>query len=362
MTQLEQSHFDDYTNLQHCKHKIIHEYLNGWFPKLGFTSGRILYLDTHSGPGKYKTGQYGSPLVAIKTFLEHNARERILKNCYVDFVFMEQDITNASILKQELQDFGELPDNVTVKVICENSFEYLEELQSYWEKSKTQLPPSFMFIDPFGFTIPCNLLKRLKSHPRSEILINVMWRELDMSLRQKKVSKTWESKLDSIFGGGDWKDVRMIDDLESRVEETVKLFRRQIDAKWATHIKMLGDNNVTRYYLLHLTDNDKGRELIKNVFWKCCPDGDWEIKKTDSIDQLRLFQKQTDVNELQNWLLKELGTGGKRLDVLEKSILAEIWLPKHLWQIIKEMSEDKRIRIIGPKTKKANPLIALPEN
>ena len=77
MESLPQDHFEDYSNLQHTKHKIIREYLNGWFPKLGFTSGEILYLDTHSGPGRYRTGEHGSPLVAIKAFLNHQARDRI---------------------------------------------------------------------------------------------------------------------------------------------------------------------------------------------------------------------------------------------------------------------------------------------
>lgn len=43
------SYWAEYTNLQHVKHALIQEYLKGWFPKLGFWSGRIVYLDTHAG-------------------------------------------------------------------------------------------------------------------------------------------------------------------------------------------------------------------------------------------------------------------------------------------------------------------------
>jgi len=46
------TYWDEYTNLQHTKHRLIHEYLNGWFPKLGSCCGRILYVDTHAGRGK----------------------------------------------------------------------------------------------------------------------------------------------------------------------------------------------------------------------------------------------------------------------------------------------------------------------
>ena len=47
------SYWSEYTNLQHVKHALIREYLKGWFPKLGFWSGRIVYLDTHAGRGRH---------------------------------------------------------------------------------------------------------------------------------------------------------------------------------------------------------------------------------------------------------------------------------------------------------------------
>jgi three-Cys-motif partner protein len=66
-------YWGDYTNLQYVKHKLIREYLNGWFPKLGLWSERINYFDTHAGRGKYRTGEAGSPVVAIDTLLRHNS-------------------------------------------------------------------------------------------------------------------------------------------------------------------------------------------------------------------------------------------------------------------------------------------------
>jgi three-Cys-motif partner protein len=73
------SYWDEYSNLQFTKHKLIREYLNGWFPKLGSWSGKILYVDTHAGRGKHRGGQEGSPLVAVRTFLEHSCRDKILE-------------------------------------------------------------------------------------------------------------------------------------------------------------------------------------------------------------------------------------------------------------------------------------------
>jgi hypothetical protein len=89
-------YWDDYSNLQHVKHELIKEYLKGWFPKmlLGPTGCRqLLYIDTHAGRCKYRTGQQGSPLVALTTLLEHTSCPQMLQNAKVYFHFIEGDET-----------------------------------------------------------------------------------------------------------------------------------------------------------------------------------------------------------------------------------------------------------------------------
>ena len=68
----------EYTNLQSTKHALIKCYLNGWLPKLGSWAGRILYLDTHAGRGRHRSGEYGSPLVAVKAALRKERQSRTL--------------------------------------------------------------------------------------------------------------------------------------------------------------------------------------------------------------------------------------------------------------------------------------------
>jgi hypothetical protein len=38
-------YWTQYTNLQYVKHTLNRNYLNGWLPRLGSWSGRILYFD-----------------------------------------------------------------------------------------------------------------------------------------------------------------------------------------------------------------------------------------------------------------------------------------------------------------------------
>lgn len=88
------SYFASYGNLQHIKHNLIRDYLEGWFPKMAVGPGgcsRLLYIDTHAGCGRHVRGQPGSPLVALDALLSHAARNRILERTEVRYLLIEQD-------------------------------------------------------------------------------------------------------------------------------------------------------------------------------------------------------------------------------------------------------------------------------
>src|ERR1700722_15770043 len=122
----------EYSNLQHVKHALIRNYLNGWFPKLAlgpFGSRRLIYVDTHAGRGKHLKGHLGSPLVALVALLEHNFRDRILQNTEVRFFFIERNEENLEALKTELL-ARQLPHNVVVDPKQGDSFEIIDDVMS----------------------------------------------------------------------------------------------------------------------------------------------------------------------------------------------------------------------------------------
>jgi three-Cys-motif partner protein len=176
-------YWDEYTPFNQIKHDLIRCYLNGWYPKLGFWAGRVLYGDTHAGRGKYETGDPGSPLVALRTLLKHNALPSLLKQSEFNFLFLEQDPENAESLRKELASFESLPDRINVEVSEGDAFEKLSRILSDLRRDKAQMAPAFLFVDPYGFTIPGALLADLLQAGRVELFVNVMWRELDMLIR-----------------------------------------------------------------------------------------------------------------------------------------------------------------------------------
>src|SRR3989441_11006134 len=95
------AYWDQYGPFQRVKHDLIRCYLSGWYPKLGFWAGRVLYVDTHAGRGKYETGDPGSPLVALRTFLDHRSRPALLARSEFNFLFIERDPENLASLRAE---------------------------------------------------------------------------------------------------------------------------------------------------------------------------------------------------------------------------------------------------------------------
>jgi three-Cys-motif partner protein len=144
----------EYTNLQHTKHELIRRYLGGWFPKLGTWAGRVVYLDTHAGRGRHLTGQLGSPLVALRTFLNHSYREQLLRKSEFWFLFIERDPENVEALKRELEATDPLPRRVVVKPIEGDAFAIVRDMVASLKQSGRQLAPAFAFIDPYGFKVP----------------------------------------------------------------------------------------------------------------------------------------------------------------------------------------------------------------
>jgi len=356
-----QQYWDEYSNLQHTKHRIIREYLNGWFPKLGLRAGRILYLDTHAGKGKHSSGEEGSPLVALRTLLEHRAKKTIMENSKIDFVFIERNETSYKSLKNELDSIEYPKSRINIKIINYDSFEFLNDFCVELNKQNVHMFPCFMFVDPFGFKLRCDLLRQIMQHKKSELLVTIMWRELDMAIMNERKRKSLLKPLNELFGCDDWLSITKNDNSDSRAEMAVHLLRKQIGAKWQTYIKML-DNGRIRYLLLHLTNHDDGRDLIKNVLWNCSPEGGWFARKSDDPKQYRLFKPQPDQTPLRDWLIDKLTNRCYTWNELTELVREEIWLNKHLWDVIREMKNNNQIvatNFTGRFSQKANPTLRL---
>jgi three-Cys-motif partner protein len=330
-------YWQEYSNLQQVKHDLIRNYLQGWLPKLGLWAGRIVYFDTHAGRGRHASGQLGSPLVALDTLLRHSAREKILAKSDVAFFFIERDKDNLSSLEEELAQRGELPSRITCRPVTADCFELLGELIAWFKEPGRKLAPAFFFIDPYGFKIPGRLLRELMSFERVELFVNVIWRELDMAMAQPG---TMATTLDEVFDGDRWRAWLTTDDFDERAHRTVEGIKELTSARWATYIRMRGDNNATRYLLVHLTNHDAGRDLMKDCIWKVSPDGGFYARKSDNPRQEYLIKPEPDLSPLRDWVLARLP---RRWQSLEEDLRETMWRAPHLNGVVRDLRKAGKI-------------------
>ena len=159
-----------------------------------------------------------------------------------------------------------------------------------------------------------------------------------MELSQEESSGI-ANTLDSIFGGHDWRSL-LQHDRDGRVEGCIELFRTIAGAKWATPIRMLGKNHETRYFLLHLTNHDAGRELMKECIWKVCPEGGFCARISDDPNQQFMITPEPDLSPLREWIVDKLKEEPARWQDLIEKIRQELWRTSHLNQVVRDLRKE----------------------
>ena len=263
---------DDHTR---AKHRVLEAYLAAWLPVMGQQAikvqgrskdaPRLLIVDGFCGPGRYETGEMGSPLIMLKTLLEHDYFERISGVKFI-FLFIEHDKRRIDHLNSELANL-EIPDNVEVMVEhgeFETTFGRIVE-ETHGEEGMT-LVPTFAFIDPFGYTkAPMALAGQFLTFERCEALIF-----LPLSFIVRFVGRDGqENAMNSLFGSERWREAVNLKG-EERGAFLLGLFEEQLGSQGGVaHVRSyeLRTADGNDYRLVFATPHDKGLELIKNAMW-----------------------------------------------------------------------------------------------
>jgi three-Cys-motif partner protein len=160
-----------------AKHEILKLYLQAWFPILGFSEKKLIYLDGFAGPGLYKDGEKGSPIIALGALLEHKHKNKLLeKRTQFLFVFIEKDKERAEVLKKIIKKlFPDLPENINYQIFQAEFAQVLEKALTYIENEGAELAPTFAFLDPFGYAgLPLRIVCRILRYDKCEVLITFM--------------------------------------------------------------------------------------------------------------------------------------------------------------------------------------------
>lgn len=270
-----------------AKHEILRRYLQAWTPILshgGFPE--FIYIDGFAGPGRYSDGEDGSPVIALKAALS----QQPLPSARIFFLFVERDPERAQVLKEIIEDI-QRPENFRVKVADGETFEAeSNRLLNFYRSKGKPLPPTFCFVDPFGWKgAPFSLVSEILKHPSCEVLVNFMYEEINRFLGHPDQPDNF----DTFFGTSRWNDC--LQGVAPRRNRCLHdLYASQLHAAGATHVRsfeMRNDIGLTDYYLFYATKSIRGLQKMKEAMWKVDSTGEFTFSDATDPNQLVMFSE-----------------------------------------------------------------------
>lgn len=290
-----------------AKHEILRRYLDAWVPIL--SQGKFPHLvivDGFAGPGRYSKGESGSPIIAIEAVTE----QRRPVSAKVDFHFIELDTDRAAHLEQEVAVL-DLPANVSTQVHARAFQDAFPDVwDSYAPKGKKPRPPSFVFIDPFGFKIPFRNVAAVLRERSCEVLVNFMFEEINRFLSHERQPDNF----DALFGCQDWRQGIALKKPSDRTKFLHDLYQRQlIEAAGASYVRsfaMRNEKNAMDYFLFFATNNELGLRKMKHAMWRVDQSGTYSFSDATDPNQSVMFGAEPDRDLLKRQILTEFS--GKR--------------------------------------------------
>ena len=328
-----------------AKHEILGRYLAAWFPILSAYHSRIVYIDGFSGPGRYKKGETGSPVIALKVAVNHR------KSIYGEIVFwfIEEREDRLEHLRKEL---GDITVPAHFKVISDSGkfHEKFGDVMNSIDAGKGTLAPTFAFIDPFGFSgIPFSLIERLLKCKRSEAFVTFMVDAINRFLEHPE-DKVVQHIVEA-FGGDE--AVQIAKGPGDRVVKLRELYQSKLKqaAKYVRYFEMRDRQDRTQYYLFFATNNELGHLKMKEAMWKVDPDGEFRFSDATNPNQLVLFEADA-TPTLVDQLRKEFRSKGTVTGFEVRKFVEDktAYLKKHMTAALKQQEEATTLRVEPLKT------------
>jgi len=336
-----------------AKLKILDAYLRAWFPIItrGSNFDRIIYIDGFSGPGIYKQGEDGSPIIALKAALGVAAGGNTIP---LEFHFVERKRRVAAALKaniEHLKQHRNIPTNIEIHVHEGQTF-----AQAYDQHIRGRLlaharAPAFALVDPFGWTgIPMQILSELTKRPSTEFLVNFMFEEINRFINHPRQRLNF----DALFECQEWRKAFDMNGFD-RKKFIHGLYREQLrtaaGARYVRSFEMRNRRNTTDYFLYFASNNILGLAKMKEAMWKIAPGGDFTFSDATDFNQAVLFAPEPDRQALMRLIAERFVKRRATVQQVESYVVEETpFLATHYKAVLKKMEADQALRYLGPPT------------
>jgi three-Cys-motif partner protein len=280
----------------------------------------ILYVDGFAGPGRYAGGEDGSPIIAVRSALDHAVR--IKGNVF--FLFVEEKRDRAEVLQQCIAELA-TPSNFHVKVAAGERFaDAFEVLKKFYTERNRRFPPTFAFIDPFGWTgAPFDVVRFILGQPNCEILVTFMYEEINRFLGHRDQP----ANFDQFFGTEKWREGMKLGLSSDRNRFLHDLYLCQLKeaarAQYVRSFQMQNASGLTDYYLFYATNNPLGLRKMKEAMWRVDESGEFTFSDATDARQLLLIGKEPRYDLLERQLRDQFRERAIPLAEIENFVLTE---------------------------------------
>jgi three-Cys-motif partner protein len=327
-----------------AKHLILKRYLQAWFPILGKYHSTINYIDGFAGPGSYVGGEEGSPIIAIRTAIEHLHNRLIPDTTTINFLFVDVISSHCKSLNEQINSLS-LPKTFTTQVIHGEFRDTIGGILDRLEADDKKLAPTFMFVDPLGFGgIPFDLMRRILGYGHCEIFVNLMVGFINRFLEHP--SDKIVRHFPETFGTEEV--LRVPDQQGNRVQFLLSLYRSQLQkaTRFIGRFDMRNRKDRQIYSLFFASNNAKGFQKMKEAMWSVDKAAGAMFSDRDprGVFQFDLFGLDPLWSEMKTRYANQL----VRMGELETWVVEETdYLPKHLREVLRERDTACEIEVVS---------------
>lgn len=283
------NHFEELKEWSARKHRLLISYLEGFVKILGSRARFVYYVDGFSGPGLYRDGEEGSPLLAAE-YAESISGKSYNLQC----INVELDSCHFSNLQENTRPFAAVTTN------HEGKFgDYVDTILGTIGRH-----PAIFFLDPFGLKgIEWeHISKVLSRRPVTELLIRIDPKDMNRLAgfwnSQKIGAAAKRNLLTEVFGfpeSNSWISAWEADGTEgllgmylSRLHEEMNEARGDAYVQYYP-IRTL--DGILKYYLVYTTGHPKGAVLMNDVIYNVEEQYQHDVEeyKRSKVHQLGLF-------------------------------------------------------------------------
>ena len=342
-----------------AKHQLLRNYLEAWFPILTIQRkvNQVIFLDGFAGPGVYKGGEPGSPIIALATLVDHRSFNNLNATRF-RFIFVEKDKERYENLKKEVESYwGRRSEGKPTNVSTEfYNTDFLQVANQMIADNKGQYVPTFAFIDPFGWKgVPMSVIRELLGLGGCEVLFNFMIQDVtrfvtgDHPVIGSQFAELFGTKAENL------RTFKKLRGLE-RNDALRDFYKQQLrEQAHFSYVSSFGVMNVDRgrmgYYLMFGTHHYRGLEVMKEAMWTVAPLSGIQFEGF-ATGQPMLFELEPDLTPLKHAILKRFDETEAASDAIRRFVLEETdYKYSHCTEVLRTLEREKVIVYLSGRKK-----------